>query len=79
MHKGYKYLDVSTGCVYISRDVIFDENIFSFSELHPNASAHFTSEVLHLPDNHPSWDNAYLPVNYHPIESCLPCSTLVSP
>jgi histone deacetylase 1/2 len=30
LHKGVKCLDVSTGRVYISRDVVFDENIFSF-------------------------------------------------
>jgi histone deacetylase 1/2 len=28
MHKGYKCLDISSGRVYISRDVIFDEAIF---------------------------------------------------
>jgi hypothetical protein len=31
MHKGYKYLDRTTGRVYISRDVIFDEQIFPFA------------------------------------------------
>jgi hypothetical protein len=34
MHKGYKCLDVSSGRVYVSRDVTFDENIFPFSHLH---------------------------------------------
>ena len=46
MHKGYKCLDVSSGCVYISRDVIFDENVFPFTELHPNAGARLRSEIL---------------------------------
>ena len=32
-HKGYKCLDRSTKRVYISRDVIFDENVFPFEEL----------------------------------------------
>lgn len=32
-HKGYKCLYPPTGRVYISRDVIFDENVFPFSEL----------------------------------------------
>lgn len=32
LHKGYKCLDRSTGRVYISRDVIFDENIFSLCQ-----------------------------------------------
>ena len=30
-HKGYKCLDASTGRVYISRDVIFDETVFPFA------------------------------------------------
>jgi hypothetical protein len=28
LHKGYKYLDISTDSLYISRDVIFDESVF---------------------------------------------------
>jgi hypothetical protein len=31
MHKGYKCLDRSTGRIYISRDVVFDETIFRFA------------------------------------------------
>jgi hypothetical protein len=30
MHKGFKCLDLSSGRIYISRDVVFDENIFPF-------------------------------------------------
>jgi hypothetical protein len=30
MHKGYKCLEASTSRVYISRDVIFDEEVFPF-------------------------------------------------
>ena len=37
--KGYKCLEVSTGRIYISRDVIFDETIFPFAKLHSNAGA----------------------------------------
>jgi hypothetical protein len=48
MHKGYKCLDVSTGGVYISRDVIFDEEKIPFSELHPNAGARLKSEIALL-------------------------------
>jgi hypothetical protein len=36
LHKGYKCLDMDTGLVYLSRDVIFDEGIF-------------LSQILHLP------------------------------
>jgi hypothetical protein len=49
MHKGVKCLDVSTGRVYISRDVIFDENVFPFQALHPNAGALLKREIIHLP------------------------------
>jgi hypothetical protein len=45
MHKGYEYLEISTGRVYISRDVIFDEEIFPFAKLHPNAGARFCSKI----------------------------------
>lgn len=31
VHKGYKCLDRKTGRIYISRDVIFDENVFLFA------------------------------------------------
>jgi histone deacetylase 1/2 len=49
MHKGVKFLDVSTGRVYISHDVVFDENIFPFQALHPNAGALLRKEILLLP------------------------------
>lgn len=50
MHKGFKCLDPSTGRVYISRDVVFDENIFPFAQLHPNACTRLRKEIL-LPDH----------------------------
>jgi hypothetical protein len=31
-HKGYKCFDRTTGRVYISRDMVFDENVFPFSQ-----------------------------------------------
>jgi hypothetical protein len=48
MHKGYKCLYISTGRVYISRDVVFYEEVFRFSMLHPNASARLKSEIALL-------------------------------
>ena len=50
-HKGFKCLDVSSGHVYILRDVVFDENIFPFSTLHSNAGARLRSEILLLPSS----------------------------
>jgi hypothetical protein len=50
-HKGVKCLDVTTGRVYISRDVVFDENIFPFAELHPNAGRRLHEEILLLPSD----------------------------
>jgi len=49
LHKGFKCLDVSSGRVYISRDVTFDENVFPFAKLHPNAGARLRPEILLLP------------------------------
>ena len=49
MHKGFKCLDVAEGRVYISRDVIFDETVYPFSKLHPNAGARLRSDILLLP------------------------------
>jgi hypothetical protein len=38
-YKGFKCLDPKAGRIYISRDVIFYEQVFPFASLHPNASA----------------------------------------
>lgn len=50
LHKGFKCLDVNEGRVYISHGVVFDETIFPFASLHPNAGARLRSEIL-LPDH----------------------------
>jgi hypothetical protein len=50
MHKGVKCLDVTSGRVYISRDVVFDETVFPFSKLHPNAGSRLRQEILLLPE-----------------------------
>jgi len=55
LHKGYKCLDIATGRIYISKDVTFDENIFPFSELHPNAGSRLCSEINLL---HPMLSNS---------------------
>jgi hypothetical protein len=48
-HKGFKCLDLSTGRTYISRDVIFDENVFPFSKLRPDAGPRLRAEIALLP------------------------------
>jgi hypothetical protein len=48
-HKGYKCLDVATGRVYISCDVVFDDGVFPFSKLHANADAQLCAEISLLP------------------------------
>ena len=49
IHKGFKCLDVNEGRVYISRDVVFDEHVFPFVELHLDAGARLRSKILLLP------------------------------
>lgn len=51
LHKGFKCLDICTGRVYISRDVIFDKNVFPFANLHSNAGARLRSEISLLPSS----------------------------
>jgi hypothetical protein len=50
-HKGYKCLEPAAGCVYISIDVVFDEHLFPFASLHPNAGAQLRAEIALLPDS----------------------------
>jgi hypothetical protein len=47
-HRGYKCLEPKSGRVYISQDVIFDETVFPFSSLHPNAGAQLKAKLLLL-------------------------------
>jgi hypothetical protein len=59
MHKGLKCLDISTGRIYISRDVIFDESVFLFASLHSTAGARYSSDVLLTPPS-ASRDNNFI-------------------
>jgi histone deacetylase 1/2 len=49
LHKGVKCLDVQTGRVYISRDVVFDENVFPFASLNPNDGSRLSQKILLVP------------------------------
>jgi hypothetical protein len=68
MHKRFKCLDPSTGRIYISRDVIFDESVFPFASLNPNAGARYHSDILLIP----SRDNDFTNMTNVPTLSSLP-------
>jgi hypothetical protein len=59
MHKGFKCLDISTGRIYVSHDVIFDESVFLFATLHSTMGAWYSSEVLLLPPPTNIGDNVF--------------------
>jgi hypothetical protein len=48
LHKEYKCPDVPSCRVCISQDVIFDESVFPFSKLNPNAGVHLKNEIMLL-------------------------------
>jgi histone deacetylase 1/2 len=53
MHKGYKCLDRSTGRIYISRDVVFDETVFPYSTPGVTVHASDLAESLSFPADEP--------------------------
>jgi hypothetical protein len=55
LHKGYKCLDYATGRLYISRDVVFDEQVFPFAKFHPNAGPRLRAEVSLHPTLFPTF------------------------
>ena len=79
-HKGFKCLEPSTGRVYVSRDVVFDENVFPFAKLHPNAGAQLRAELTLLPDLFPSSNSSLGEAQMHDpcVSSSLPTNSVSS-
>jgi hypothetical protein len=83
LHKGFKCLDVAAGRVYISRDIVFDEMVFPFSKINPNAATRLCSEILLLPSHaQPSMlpglgggflDDSHTNVSLNPMPTNAPC------
>jgi hypothetical protein len=70
-------LEVSTGMVYISRDVTFDEEIFPFFKLNPNTGAQLCSDVALL---HPTLfhhDCGDITIHYHITDNPLDTNNVV--
>lgn len=46
----FKWLGIATRHFYISCAIVFDENVFCFATLHPNAYTHLRAETIYPPD-----------------------------
>jgi hypothetical protein len=60
--------------LYISRDVVFDENLFPFASLNPNAGSRLRQEILLLPTDSSLTSthgethiNEYMPLPFVPV------------
>lgn len=81
MHKGYKCLDPAEGRVYISRDAVFDENVFPFSQLRPNAGVRLREEISLLPEtllNSPISSPGDIVFHDQHVSSPMPTNSLTS-
>jgi hypothetical protein len=65
LHKRYKCLDLSTGRIYTSQNVIFYEQVFPFSSLHPNAGPRLQAEIALYPTLFPYLNTRVLSTNGH--------------
>ena len=85
LHRGYKCLDTDSGRVYISRDVIFDDNVFPFNRALPSCSptlqpTHNAPDLctLHLGNSRTNLENDHMhismPTNSFDAESLVPTS-----
>lgn len=60
IHKGYKCLDRTTGRVYISRDVVFDESRFPFAISDITTTPSSSCPVVTFPQNEPDILNEHM-------------------
>ena len=58
MHKGYKCLDRTSGCIYISRDVVFDETFFPFAHTGPSPDISKITPPTSFPTHEPATESA---------------------
>ena len=79
MHKGYKCLDRSTGRIYISGDVIFDESVFPFATPGVTVDVSTLNEAKSFPSTEPAtsahvrnYDLTYLATNTSGLASSFP-------
>jgi hypothetical protein len=76
IHKGFKCLDPSEGSIYVSQDVVFDEHVFPFVDLHPNAGARLRSEITLLSESLLNPNSTYGDAYIHDNDaSILPTNT----
>jgi hypothetical protein len=85
LHKGFKCLDIAKNYVYISRDVVFDETVYPFQKLNPNAGARHRAEFLPLPSpfqDHGTgvgfWDGSMIDMLVSPVATNPVCPTAAS-
>jgi histone deacetylase 1/2 len=78
-HKGVKCLEVSSGRVYISRDVVFDETVFPFKHLHPNAGALLRKQILLLDPSLQIFEQEHVTTNDSHVEDAHTTNPVARP